>query len=77
MTNENREIILETEITDVQLIEAKRFLNRFSFSTTALYALSLALRDMYEEANAEDAPCADLLKQFACGAFVELESDEI
>lgn len=77
MNTESIDIILETDITEAQLRMAKEFLAKFSFTTSAVYALSLAVRDSYNDAGEEDAPCADLIKQFACGALVQAESEEI
>ncbi len=79
MNTENVDCILDTEITARQLEAARKFLNSngFQFTTTALYALSMAVREQYEEAEKEEAPCADLLKQFACGSFVQAEAEEV
>lgn len=54
MTDENRQTILSTAVTVAHADAARAFLNRFSYSTTALLALAEAMRsDLGDETGAD------------------------
>jgi hypothetical protein len=59
--------ILNAEITPAQVMAARRFVESFQFTTGALFAIEVALREQYGDAEregcaaAEGAPLADLL----------------
>jgi hypothetical protein len=74
MNADNLEIILNTEITQAQRDAARKFLESFPHTTTALFALQLALDEIQDSDSASGSLTA--LKA-ATLAVAEAESSEL
>ncbi len=56
------EEILSTDVNDLQIGCASKFLSKFPYTATALHAISVALREQYGERDGDgEVPAADLL----------------
>ena len=82
MTNEATEFLEAAKPTDRDVVKARKFLESFAYSTTALLAIEAALRAQYADARAEGlldsdaAPSADILAS-VIPAFADIEATEV
>lgn len=65
--------ILEAEVNALAIARATRFLEGFLYSTTALFAIEVALREVYGD---EPSPLADLVATIIRPAAA-IEAEEI